>query len=50
MLSAIARRKGEKSATVPPAIALRIVADVLSGLGAVHELENTSGRSRGVVR
>jgi serine/threonine protein kinase len=49
LLSAIARRNGEKTATVPPAIALRIVADVLAGLHAAHRLKNASGDLRGVV-
>lgn len=49
ILSAIARRNGEKAATVPPAIALRIIADVLSGLQAAHRLKNADGELRGVV-
>jgi serine/threonine protein kinase len=49
MISAIARRNGERTATVPPAIALRIVADVLAGLHAAHRLKNEHGELRGVV-
>ena len=49
ILSAIAKRNGEKRATVPPAIALRIIADVLAGLHAAHRLTSSSGELRGVV-
>lgn len=49
LLSSIAKRKGGTTATVPPAIALRIVADVLAGLHAAHRLKNERGELRGVV-
>jgi serine/threonine-protein kinase len=40
LLAAIAKRNGEQTATVPPGIALRIVASALSGLDAAHRLKN----------
>jgi serine/threonine protein kinase len=49
ILSALAKRRGEKTATLPPAIALRIVADALAGVDAAHRLKGAAGDLRGVV-
>jgi serine/threonine-protein kinase len=48
-LSWLARRVREKGLPFPPGIALRVLADVCSGLHAAHELRDRSGTSLEIV-
>jgi serine/threonine-protein kinase len=48
-LSWLARRVREKGVPFPPGIALRILADVCSGLHAAHELRDRNGASLEIV-
>ncbi|MBX3189861.1 MAG: serine/threonine protein kinase [Labilithrix sp.] len=48
LLTSVSRRTGA-SATVPAAVALRIIADVCAGLHAAHRLTGVDGQLRGVV-
>jgi eukaryotic-like serine/threonine-protein kinase len=48
-LSRLARRVHEEGLPFPPGIALRILADVCSGLHAAHELRDRSGASLEIV-
>lgn len=48
-LSRLSRNLGKKGLTVPPAIALRILADACAGLHAAHELRGREGDLLGIV-
>ena len=49
LMASAAKREGKPAATVPPGVALRIMADVCAGLHAAHRLTDRDGRLRGVV-
>jgi serine/threonine-protein kinase len=48
-LMTAASRRANAAVTVPPGIALRIIADACAGLHAAHGLKDASGNPRGVV-
>src|SRR6185295_12936157 len=49
LMKTAAKREGTKTARVPTAVALHVMAKVCTGLHAAHRLTDKSGKLRGVV-